>query len=307
MAPEPETQTQTQTQTSSDAFFRYLAMGEDSSEWAVHVINIGYTIYGKNFTYPVAGHPEKYSFTPDNGRVLADHHLIYITRGRGTFWSEQNGEIEIQAGTMILLFPGVRHRYWPDPEIGWDEYWVGISGDHARHVIGSYFEESKPVLPIGIHPELQAVFIEMCEHVRLEVFGFRRIIAAKALECVARLQILASKTGTQTPEQENLIRNACCLINAEVGKPFDFQRYATENGISYTAFRRLFKDHTGLPPRRYLLDMRVRKAQTMLSQTNLTVQAIAEQTGFENSFYFSRYFKQRTGLPPLKYRKQDRC
>jgi len=72
------------------------------------------------------------------------------------------------------------------------------------------------------------------------------------------------------------------------------------------SFRRLFKQHTGLSPNQYLLEIRIRKAQSLLTNTALSVQRISEETGFESSFYFSRFFKQRTGLSPLNYRKAFR-
>ncbi len=288
----------------SDAFFRYLTINNAADHWGIYVCDLGYTRIGKDSPYPPFEHPETHLLNRDTGRVLQEYQLVYITRGAGTFWSVPSGVSEVTAGSVFLIFPGVRHYYRPDPECGWDEQWIGFSGDHGERIMRTFFEPTNPLLHIGIHPELQDVFLEMCDFARREVFGFRRIIAAKALECVARLQILANKNGNQTSEQENLVRQACSMINAAVEKPFDFQDYASENGISYAAFRRLFKDHTGLPPQRYLLDMRVRKAQAMLSNTTLSVQAVSDETGFENSFYFSRYFKKRTGVSPLNYRKR---
>ena len=65
-----------------------------------------------------------------------------------------------------------------------------------------------------------------------------------------------------------------------------------------------FKEHTGLAPNQYLLEVRIRKARELLTNTTLTVTAIAEETGFKSSFYFSRFFKKRAGLSPRQYREK---
>jgi transcriptional regulator GlxA family with amidase domain len=149
------------------------------------------------------------------------------------------------------------------------------------------------------------LFDEVCELARHEGFGFRPVIAAKTVEILARVQTtIRSGVTKRSPESDLMIRQVCCQINDAVERAFDFRAFAAENGISYTSFRRLFKAHTNLAPNQYLLEMRLRKAQRLLINTTLPVRVIAEECGFENSFYFSRFFKQRTRLAPLHYRQQ---
>lgn len=291
-------------QSDDTAFFRYLTVSEEAERWGFHVTDVGYSKIGADMPYPPFKHPESYTLNQETGRILAEHQLMYITRGRGTFWSEASGELEVVAGCAFFLFPGVRHRYRPHRENGWDEQWVGFAGDHAARLMSEFFDPANPQIQIGIQPELHSLMLEMCGLARMEVFGFRRIIAAQAMECLARVQVLSGKRSYRTPDQEDLIRRACVTINGAVDRVFDFEKFAAENGMCYTSFRKLFKEITGLAPGQYLLEMRLRKAQVLLTNTNLPIHTVAEESGFENSFYFSRFFKKRTGLPPLRYRKQ---
>jgi AraC-like DNA-binding protein len=290
-----------------DAFFRYITVPEEAKRWGLHVTDVGYTKVPGGMVYPPFKHPESFTLQQETGRVLPEYQVISITRGGGTFWSESSGEIAIEAGCVFFLFPGIRHRYRPDPQTGWDEQWVGFSGDHADRLMQTFFDPVHPVYQIGINPDLHSLFNELCERTRHEGFGFRPIIAAKTVEILARVQTLISGGAVgRSPEDDALIREACCQINDAVERAFDFKAYAAKNGISYTSFRRLFKAHTSLAPNQYLLEMRLRKAQRLLINTTLPIQVIAEECGFENSFYFSRFFKQRTGMAPLHYRKQCR-
>ncbi len=241
----------------------------------------------------------------ETGRVLPEYQVIYITRGGGTFWSESSGEIAIESGSVFFLFPGIRHRYRPNSQTGWDEQWVGFSGDHADRLMQTFFDPVQPVHQVGIAPDLHSLFSQVCELTRHEGFGFRPILAAKTVEILAHVQtIISGGLVLRSPEDDLLIRKACCQINDAVERAFDFKAFAAENGVSYTSFRRLFKAHTSLAPNQYLLEMRLRKAQRLLIHTTLPIQVIAEECGFENSFYFSRFFKQRTRLAPLHYRKR---
>jgi AraC family transcriptional regulator len=69
-------------------------------------------------------------------------------------------------------------------------------------------------------------------------------------------------------------------------------------------FSRLFQQHTGERPLKYIQEKRIERAQYLMVTTRLTYADIAAQTGFQNIFYFSRIFKKITGLSPGKYRKQ---
>ncbi|MBK1875442.1 helix-turn-helix domain-containing protein [Pelagicoccus mobilis] len=290
----------------NEAFNRYIPASDEAKRWGLTLTDLGYTQIPAGSAYPPGEHPDSYAFNVSTGRVLTEYQVIYITRGEGSFWSQVSGEQAIKAGSLFLLFPGVRHRYQPNPQTGWDEHWIGFIGDHAERLMNEFFNPQEPVIQVGMNSDLRALFATICDLTEHEGFGFRRIIAAKAIEILARVQTLSQGESLRSPHNEKMIRQTCCLLNDALRQKFDFNAHATENGMSYTSFRRLFKQHTGLSPNQYLLELRIRKAQSLLTNTTLSVQRISEETGFESSFYFSRFFKQRMGLSPLNYRKAHR-
>ena len=73
--------------------------------------------------------------------------------------------------------------------------------------------------------------------------------------------------------------------------------------ITSAHFIRSFKKHYGITPNEYKQNFRITKAINLLKMTNLSIQDIAYQCGFNDSFYFSRVFKKKVGASPLKYRK----
>ena len=74
--------------------------------------------------------------------------------------------------------------------------------------------------------------------------------------------------------------------------------------IERTYLYRLFKDITGTSPQEYLLDYRIRRACSLLRETDLPVSDIARSVGYNDALYFSRLFKQKKGRTPTQYRKE---
>lgn len=66
---------------------------------------------------------------------------------------------------------------------------------------------------------------------------------------------------------------------------------------------RLFKQELGTTFGAYLTQIRIRKASQLLNSTELSVNEVAERTGYETQHYFSTAFKKQTGVSPMQYRK----
>ena len=50
---------------------------------------------------------------------------------------------------------------------------------------------------------------------------------------------------------------------------------------------------------------RMKKARSLLKQTNKTVETIAAEVGYENVEHFNRLFRKSYGMTPVQYRKQQ--
>lgn len=68
-------------------------------------------------------------------------------------------------------------------------------------------------------------------------------------------------------------------------------------------FKRIFKEHTGRTPHRYLMDIRLDKAKELLERSRSSIEDIARLCGFVNAGHFAVAFKRDTKLSPSEYRK----
>lgn len=288
------------------AWFCYLPLTPEATDWGLHVIDAGFTVVDPGTPYPPVQHPDDHMFSWEQGRMLDSYTLVYIPRGGGTFESAQGGEASIKAGDLFILFPGERHRYRPDPETGWDEYWVEFDGEQARRIMGhAGFSARKPVVAVGLDAEIHRLFVEITEATEVQPPGFEHIIAAQTSQIVARVLAHVRYGIPADMEAEKSIRAARQHILGNAESKIDFAALAQQLGVSYSVFRRRFKQVTGIPPGQYQLQIRLKKARLLLRNSTLSVAEIADQLGFESVQYFSRHFKSKTGLPPAAFRKRS--
>lgn len=83
----------------------------------------------------------------------------------------------------------------------------------------------------------------------------------------------------------------------------EYQLLYIEQGVSYSTFRKFFKEFTGLSPALYQQDLRLQRAKELLATTDLSIKEIAYRLCFDTPDYFSQKFKAKTGMTPREYRQ----
>ena len=83
---------------------------------------------------------------------------------------------------------------------------------------------------------------------------------------------------------------------------FTIDDVANVVGLSPRHFKRRFKQVTGESPLRYVQQIRLEMAKTMLETSLENIEIITHEVGYEDSRTFRRLFKQYTSLSPREYR-----
>ena len=287
---------------------KYLIPSNRDREWGLTVNTVGYEEILPGTPYPTRGHAEGYYFNTAKGRRLDEYQLLYMTEGRGVFRSENmTAEVALKAGDAFLLFPGVWHTYQPSMETGWSCYWIGFKGTdiQARHRAG-FLDIDTPIFHVGYSAELIRLYDEAMSLARLEAPFHQPLLAGivHRLLSLAYAQAYERKADADTSKDIKAVQRAQTIIRQNIEKPVTIQQISAMLGMSYSRFRRLFKDLTGIPPSYYQHELRMERARQLLSCTTLPVKEIAYRLQFESADYFSVTFKRRTGKRPTEYREE---
>jgi len=92
------------------------------------------------------------------------------------------------------------------------------------------------------------------------------------------------------------------LMQSHTEEPLPLAQLAKAAGLSLRQMERLFKHHFGLRPAQYYLDMRLKKAQTLLQQTSLSTFAIATACGFNSTSYLAKRYRLKFLISPRQER-----
>ena len=288
-------------------YFRYLPVSPENRTWGAYVLDTGFALIPPGSPYPPCQHPVDHHFTWELGRTLHAHQFLYIVRGGGRFESSRSGTQEIQAGDLFIVYPEVWHRYCPDPDTGWDEYWIEFDGDYMRRLMRhAAFKPDHPVHRLGVQQPLLQLFVEAVEIMRRQPAEYQYLLGALAVQTVAHTLSALKQASYAGRPVDQIIRDAKQWLSRQSGRPIPLESFAAELKMSYSAFRRLFKEQTGFSPHQFALEVNLRRAKDLLLHTQMPVHLIAEELGFDSVPYFSRFLKKKTGASPSELRKLER-
>jgi len=83
-----------------------------------------------------------------------------------------------------------------------------------------------------------------------------------------------------------------------------FESLAREVNFSVSYISALLKKRRGTSFIKMLTDLRMEKAKELLSDPSLKIIDVAEQLGYNDSYYFSHCFKKHVGVPPKEFRSR---
>ncbi len=79
-------------------------------------------------------------------------------------------------------------------------------------------------------------------------------------------------------------------------------RLVEVSGLPERTFTRRFRDATGMTPLDYVQALRLEEAKQMLETGDQSIEAIANEVGYEDASFFNRLFRRRVGMTPAQYR-----
>ncbi len=284
---------------------KYLVANERDALWGLTISTVGYDEVEAGEPYPTRGHADGYYFQMDGGRVLHEYQMLYLVEGEGFFRSSHVKEMKIKPGDLFILFPGEWHSYGPLAHHPWKSYWIGFKGRNMDdRVQGGFLSPEHPVHHTGFSMSIINLYEEALQAAMEEAAYSQQLLAG----------IVNHLIGMMYSQERNIILNRnqfhVDLINQgrqrireALESDLTIQQVAGELGVSYSNFRKLFKEFTGISPALYQQDLRLQRAKELLSTTGLSIKEIAYRLNFDSPDYFSSKFRNKTGMKPSQFRQ----
>lgn len=230
------------------------------------------------------------SFDSCNLRFFDFYSLSQMYDGCGKL--EFNGSVrEVKPGNMVLICPGEYHRYGGCDGKSYMEDSICFCGNiadilHKRGILRSGIFRGSPVRMLKPLVEL------------IHDPAFNSSLRA-ALQLQELLLDLGESDGSRTDPVESLLET---VRKAPPDHWWRVSELAELLGVSEDTLRREFLRATGLLPKAYIEQLKLRQASEMLTATGMTVSEVALHFGYRDCYHFSRRFKFVFGVSPSNYR-----
>lgn len=99
------------------------------------------------------------------------------------------------------------------------------------------------------------------------------------------------------------LRRAIEYMRERLHEELSLESIASELSMSAFHFAHLFKRTTGLSPYRYVIELRLERAKSLLRSTELPITEIAQRVGYWNNSHFAVAFHRATGVTPRDFRR----
>ena len=215
--------------------------------------------------------------------------LLICTAGWGWVWLDDQW-MRCEAGMAYLTPSGALHAYQADLDTRWELGWVQSSDDWLRVVDAPY------LLPVDTGPLTAALT------------GLRREATSAAdaalLPPWAFLVAAYARRMVRPESGDPRLRRLWEAVGADLSRAWTVAALASLIGVSGEHLRRLCRRHGGRSPMSHVAGLRMRQAMALLASESYTIEAVAQQVGYDNPYAFSAAFKRHQGVSPSEYRQQ---
>lgn len=223
----------------------------------------------------------------------------------------RSGEDVHAVGSVITFAPGEVHTGAPATDEGWS-YRMFYPGESlvrfiAREATGRDFAptfDGSFVVDAALSDRLRAA------HAVLESDAEALQKECALLETLGELIIRHAATPERAsrlpaPRSTEALRRVRDLLEAEYARTVTIRELAREAGLSTFHLIRVFRASFGLPPYKYLEQVRIQQARRLIRH-GFPLTHVVHATGFSDQSHLTRHFKRVVGVTPGIYARAGR-
>jgi two-component system response regulator YesN len=147
------------------------------------------------------------------------------------------------------------------------------------------------------------------QEVKAAIQQFRNLQNPQDMEAfvVEKLMILEKATNeSRHSKSRRIIRDVEAIIHKSYHLNLTIQQLAADVFMSPGHLQTLFKKETGQTINDYITYVRLQRAQALLDEPSIKIYEVANQVGYQDTYYFTKIFKKTVGVNPNEYRERLR-
>jgi AraC family transcriptional regulator len=222
--------------------------------------------------------------------------LMYLSEGSCTVCSGEKKQIA-RAGDVVVLDCYRPHEYYTDTALAFS--WVHFDGSQSLEFARSIQKSRGMVFPCDDAELLKYSFEQL-----LTLFQTEPNVPEPAVSCILHRLLceLAAPAAAGAAQDDGILGAAVAYIRQNYAQLLTVEKLSRLVGMSPSQCSRRFRAQTGYAPYEYVTKVRVAQAQRLLKSTRLSVEEIAEKTGFGSASNFIHAFREKVGISPGQFR-----
>lgn len=230
----------------------------------------------------------------------------YTLSGEGYLDYEQQS-IPVPKGSGFLVKIPSKHRYYyKDYGEPWEILWLNLRGQEATRIWELVMENEGPVIRRDPASPLITGLWKLLQAIAEKQVTDKYELSAMVYEWMLTLVRTSRESGRVMSENANtIIDKAKRLMKEQYAEPLTLDLLSGHCGVNKHHLCRLFQKSEHTSPLAYLRDRRMEAAIALLRTTDLPVQEIGRQCGFDSPSYFGQVFREYMGMTPKEYRMKD--
>lgn len=236
------------------------------------------------------------------------YELCFIWKGKGT--NIVNGtSYPLQEGSLFLLTPADFHEVFPNQDDPIELYNIVFTEEMLTDEMRGLLFHNEEMLMLDLNPESQSIVLKLFQTIDTELAiqhtGFR-IVVKGLLERIF-VELIRSRPGdsdaAKISNQRTLpIGRALLYLQHHFREDITLEQVARHAQLAPNYFSERFKKETGVTFQKYLQELRIGFARSLLRASTLPITEICFASGFQTLNHFERVFKLKYGLSPRKFR-----
>lgn len=250
---------------------------------------------------PTRVHVDEVWYEPGSSfglRIQQDLQFVIVHRGSAEVAIDGQPRL-IAADQVGCLRPGHHESFQFDRHEPTHHSWVSLSFEPVDAALDAVFAELPFVL--GLTRRMQTV-LDTAQALSKSAVN-RDDPTVRHLAVAFFYSFVGAIAGDRQKPVPEAVNRARRFILEHHARSIDLDAIADAANVSGNHLVRLFRQHLGITPVRYLWDVRAERGADLLRDTGLSVSEVAYRVGFATPYHFSRVIKRRFGASPRQLRE----